>query len=104
MTEPIKIESPDVEAGRTRRIAPGSAVKPMRDRKRRRKHGALHIEFRARRPGCAGRGGQKAQEQRSPFARARNAKMLLAGIEPGRSRNNLSCAYPVVIGSIGDRQ
>src|SRR5260370_39181498 len=50
MTETVEVEPPDVEAGFFKRVAPRLAVKSMRDRKRRGKCRAVHIEYRSATP------------------------------------------------------
>jgi hypothetical protein len=77
--EAEEIEAPDVKAGLAQRIAPGAAVEPVRDRQRRGKGAAMHVEHDAR-CGRVGR-GQIAQEQAEAVERRGNAEMLFAGVE-----------------------
>src|SRR5437764_8952200 len=50
MTEAVEVKSPDVEACRAQCVAPGFPVKSMRNRERRWKRRAVHVEDHAARP------------------------------------------------------
>ena len=78
--EAVAVECPDIEARGTQHVAPRLPIEPMRDRKRRRKRSAVHVEHDAiLRRGLRRR--QAAEEELHSRARAANPEVLLAWIE-----------------------